>query len=95
LERSASQAQSLSSMSAAAARCAAAPGPFVVAVVCPPGAPALDHLPAIDGVEFIVANTLMDFQAAPSLPATQALMFIATGGDPALMSPLLDICPQA
>lgn len=68
--------------------------PFVVAVVCPAGVPALAQLPSIDGVEFIVANTLTDFQASPSLPSTQALMFIATGGDAALMSPLLEACPE-
>ena len=66
----------------------------VVAVVSPPDNPALASMPTVDGVEFIVANDIVTFQANPRLSEASALMFVPPAS-PALLPELWPLLPNA
>ena len=65
----------------------------VVAVVSPPGNPALAAMPSVEGVEFIVADDLDTFRAAPRLAETSAIMFLPPAS-PALLPELWPHVPN-
>lgn len=54
----------------------------------------MQALPAIDGVTFLVHNTLEAFAAEPTLPDAEALVFVAAGGDKSILSPLFAKLPS-
>ena len=65
-----------------------------VAVICPEDSPALG---AIDGkvpagAKLIIANTLESFMSHEDFPNVNSLMFVAAGGDVALLPQLYDRC---
>ena len=61
------------------------------AVVCPKDAgPILKAMPVRSDVEFIIGNDMADFEGHTD--RVESLMFIATGGNPALMPVLFDAC---
>jgi hypothetical protein len=71
----------------------ASPPPRVVAVVSPADNPALAAMPTVEGVEFIVANDVAAFCAAPRLGEAEALMFLPPAS-PALLPELWPHVPN-
>jgi phosphoglycerate dehydrogenase-like enzyme len=65
----------------------------VVAVICSSGGPVLDAMPNdLDGVSFIVGNSMADFEADPRIDSVSSIMFVAAGGDASVLTPLFDRC---
>lgn len=62
-----------------------------IAIICPPTAPALDYKP-LNICEFLIGNELAAFEG--DYEDITAIMFVATGGDASLLTPLFDKCPN-
>ena len=68
---------------------------IVIAVVSPEGSDVMRWKPAMDGVTFIVGNTLEAFQAHPRLAEARVLVFVAAGGRAQILDALWASLPQA
>jgi len=67
--------------------------PLTIAVVCPPGAAVLEHMPQGSApCSFVVGNDMKAFEQ--SLGVIDSITFMANGGNPALLTPLFDACPN-
>eukprot|EP00040_Diaphanoeca_grandis_P031893 m.191897 g.191897 ORF g.191897 m.191897 type:complete len:335 (-) comp32447_c1_seq1:186-1190(-) len=66
---------------------------LTVAVVGPTSGPAFDTLPQ-DKADFIVANDLETFTSSSKLDQVDCLVFVAAGGDKALLEPLTKLLPN-
>eukprot|EP00039_Didymoeca_costata_P012404 m.178883 g.178883 ORF g.178883 m.178883 type:complete len:334 (+) comp15472_c0_seq23:4573-5574(+) len=69
-------------------------GPTFIAIICPTQGPVVDALPSIDGVEIILGNTLETFTEHPNIDKVECLVFVAAGGDLALVEPVFTSLPK-